>query len=367
MRISPILSAYVGRRFLLNFFVIFVVFLAVIFLFDTVELMRRAAAHGNITFAELITMGLLKLPYLGQEMFPFAVLFGSMAAFWRLTRNHELVVTRAAGVSAWQILAPALFLALMLGLFQIMAFNPLASAMLSRFDRMDATLMKGRSNLLSLSRNGLWLRQANENGQAVIHATNFHIRGSDVNLVDVTIFTFDNADKFTGRIIAERGQLEGGYWRLEQVHSYGLDNPNGTPAPEAKIPTDITIDNIQDSFASPETLSFWALPAFIRNLDRVGFSATRHRLYWHSLLAAPLLLCGMVLIAATFTLRQSRTGGTTLVIFGGILTGLVLYFFSDIVFALGMRDSIPVTLAAWTPAGVCILLGLAMVFHLEDG
>ena len=300
-------------------------------------------------------------------MFPFAVLFGAMAAFWKLTRNHELVVTRAAGVSAWQILAPALLIAFLLGLFQIMAFNPLASAMLSRYDRMDATLLKGRSNLLSLTRNGLWLRQASKSGQAVIHAMNFHIQGAEVNLFDVTIFTYDGADKFTGRIIADSGQLKKGYWHLTHVIRYGLDNPNGTPASEAKIPTDITIGSIQDSFASPETLSFWALPDFIRNLDRVGFSATRHRLYWHSLLAAPLLLCGMVLIAATFTLRQSRSGGTTLVIFGGILSGLVLYFFSDIVFALGLRDSIPVTLAAWTPAGVCILLGLAMVFHLEDG
>jgi lipopolysaccharide export system permease protein len=367
MRVSPILSAYVGRRFLLNFALIFVVLLSIIFLFDAVELLRRAAVRGNVSFADVVTMGLLKLPYLGQEMFPFAVLFGAMAAFWRLTRNHELVVTRAAGVSAWQILAPALLIALGLGLFQIMAFNPLASAMLSRFDRMDATLMKGRSNLLSLSRTGLWLRQAGDDGQSVVHAQNFHIDEAEVHLIDVTIFSYDNADHFTGRIVAETGVLKVGFWLLRQVRSYGLDDPNGTPSDEARIDTDITLDNIQDSFASPETLSFWALPGFIRNLDRVGFSATRHRLYWHSLLAAPLLLCGMVLIAATFTLRQSRSGGTTLVVFGGILTGLVLYFFSDVVFALGLRDSIPVTLAAWTPAGVCILLGLAMVFHLEDG
>ena len=75
----------------------------------------------------------------------------------------------------------------------------------------------------------------------------------------------------------------------------------------------------------------------------------------------------MVLIAATFTLRHARQGGGSYVIGGGVLTGFVLYFFSDIVFALGLSDSIPATLAAWTPAGVATLLGLATLLHLEDG
>ena len=75
----------------------------------------------------------------------------------------------------------------------------------------------------------------------------------------------------------------------------------------------------------------------------------------------------MTLIAATFTLRHVRRGGTTYIIAGGVLTGFVFYFFSDLVFALGLSDSIPVTLAAWTPSGVTTLLGLAMLLHLEDG
>jgi lipopolysaccharide export system permease protein len=133
------------------------------------------------------------------------------------------------------------------------------------------------------------------------------------------------------------------------------------------LETDLTVGSIQDNFAPPETMSFWDLPIFIEALESAGFSAVRHRLHWHTLLAAPLLMCAMVLIAATFTLRHTRRTGTVFVISGGVLTGFVLYFFSDIVFAFGLSDSIPVTLAAWTPSGVTTLLGLAMLLHLEDG
>ncbi len=366
MKISQTLSFYIGRNFLYSFCAVFAVFLGIIYLFDTVELLRRASSHDNVGIGLIFQMGLLKLPFMGQQVFPFAVLFGGMAAFWRLTRSSELVVTRAAGVSAWQFLLPVLLVAFLLGLLKISTFNPLASAMLTKYDRINKTLLKGQSNLLAVSQSGLWLRQASGKNQSVIHAPKISLMKNEIKLSDVTIFVYQGANKFKSRINAASGDLEDGFWHLKKVWIHEEDNP-AVFKKEHWLETDITLNNIHENFSPPETTSFWDLPDFIANMERAGFSALRHRLYWHSLLAAPLLLCAMVLIAAIFTLRQSRRGNATIVITGGITTGFLLFFFSDVVFALGLRESIPVVLAAWTPSGVCTLLGLAMVFHLEDG
>ena len=83
----------------------------------------------------ILQMSLLKVPFLGQQAFPFAVLFGSMIAFLRMTRSSELVVARASGVSAWQFLVPVLAVSLILGIVQIGALNPLASALFSKYNR----------------------------------------------------------------------------------------------------------------------------------------------------------------------------------------------------------------------------------------
>ncbi len=366
MRISLTLTLYIGRSFLASFFAVFVVFLCIIYLMDTVELLRRASSHENVGLGLVFQMGLMKLPFMGQQIFPFAVLFGGMAAFWRLTRSSELVVTRAAGVSAWQFLLPVLVVALILGLVKISAFNPLASAMLAKYDRLNATHLKGQSNFLAVSENGLWLRQASGKNQSVIHAPKITIVNNEISLSAVSIFVYEGADKFVSRIDAKTGELEDGFWHLRDAWINISDKPPKF-VKEHWVETDITLNNIHESFSPPETMSFWDLPDFIENLERSGFSALRHRLYWHSLLSAPLLLCAMVLIAATFTLRQSRRGSATFVIIGGVLTGFLLFFFSDVIFALGLRESIPVVLAAWTPSGISTLLGLAMVFHLEDG
>lgn len=364
---STIFSYYISRHFLISFLAVFSIFLGLIFLFDIIELLRRASGHDDIGLPTVFKMGILKLPFLGQQAFPFAVLFGGMVAFWRLTRNSELIVARAAGVSAWQILTPVMGVSLILGLLQIGALNPLASAFLTKFDRLNASYFKGQSNLLAVSSTGLWLRQANAENQSVIHATRLTLMNDAIRLKDVTIFVYEGADQYRQRISAETAELEDGFWHMKNVWIHEREKELPEQRSEFWLETGITLNNINDTFAAPETLSFWDLPNFIKNLENAGFSALRHRLYWHSLLAAPLLLCAMVLIAATFTLKQSQRSSTSYLIVGGIMSGFILFFFSDVVSALGLRESIPVVLAAWTPSGVSALLGLAMVFHLEDG
>src|SRR5690606_39570409 len=100
--VSPTLSRYIGRQFAVWCGGVFLAMSGIAFIIDVVELLRRSANKADATLAILVQMSIFKLPYLAQEILPFAMLFGSMLAFWRLTRSSELLVARAAGVSAWQ-------------------------------------------------------------------------------------------------------------------------------------------------------------------------------------------------------------------------------------------------------------------------
>jgi lipopolysaccharide export system permease protein len=362
--ISLTLSLYISRRFLAGFFLVLVSIGAIIFLIDVVELFRRAASRPEVTFRLVISLATLKVPHEVQRIMPFCVLFGGMYAFWRLTRSSELVVARAAGISVWQFLLPAVVVAMLIGAVSVAVINPLASSMLLRYERLDASLFKGRSQLLSISETGLWLRQADKEGQSVIHALRM-VPGS-MALQDVTVYLFDAKHKFTGRVDAATARLEEGAWRLSGAVVTGPNQPSRR-MPQYRLPTHWTAAKIEDSFSSPETLSFWNLPGFIRLLDQAGFTATRHRVYWYSLLAVPVLLAAMVLIAASFSLRMARRGGLSFLVFGGVIFSFFLFFLSDLVFALGLSATIPALLAAWTPTLVTMLIGLTILLHIEDG
>ena len=364
MRLYPTFGGYIGRQFLAWCASAFLTLIFLIVLFDSIELLRRTSSHESVTLGMVIAMALFKLPSLAQEAIPFAVLFGGMMAFWRLNRHHELVIARAAGLSAWEFLLPAMMVALAIGVVKVTVYSPFASAMLLHFEQLEAQHISGKSSLAAISGEGLWLRQHTERGHYVLHAAGVHPRRMELD--DVLVLGLGDNDKFAYRIDAERAVLEPGAWRLVNAR---INRPEGAPAsyPVWRIPTDLTHENIQDSFATPETLSFWALPGFIEVLERAGFSALRHKLYWQSQIADPLLLCSMVLFAAAFTLRPLRRGGTTFLISAGVATGFVIYFASDVVYALGLSARIPILLSAWSPAVIGCLVGSAILFHLEDG
>ncbi len=365
MHIGSTLGVYLGRQYLFWLVCIFVGILSIIFLVDIAELLRDASGKPDVSLGIVATIALLRLPHFGQEAMPFAVLFGAMFAFVKLTRSHELVVARAAGVSAWQFLLPALAITLIVGVVKIGVFNPIAAALLAQNDEMAARYFGGRPSLTAVSSSGLWLRQADAAGDhSVIHAE--RVEPASLRLQRVTIYQFHGEDEFVQRIDASTAELAEGAWVLSDGWVSGPDGA-GDRIQTHTVPTDLTIDRIQESFARPETINFWQLPRFIAVLDATGLSSLPHRLHFHALLAEPILLLAMTLIAATFSLRLTRRGGTSMVVISGIAAGLLLFVLTNVVHALGLGASLPVMLAAWTPAGIFLTLGAAMMLHMEDG
>jgi len=364
MRLSFTLSAYIGRQFAIRVGAVAMALTVITYLLDLIEMLRRSSTRDEVTLPIVLQLSLLKLPQLMQEMIPFVVLFATMLTFWRLSRSHELTIVRAAGISVWQFLLPALAIALLIGAFRLAVLNPVGAVLYSSYEQTEAKLLRGRSSLLSVAQSGFWLRQADGRSNAIIHA--LRVSSQEMELYDVIIFNFEGTDRFVNRIDAASAQLVPGAWMLKDAWISSPERPSQFEA-TYRLPTDMTLARIQESFASPETISFWELPAFIRVLEAAGFSAVRHRLYWHRLLAGPLLLFAMVLLAATFSLRPPRRGGTLILVVSGICAGFLLYFVSNLVAALGQNSSIPVALAAWTPAGVSILVAMTLLLHLEDG
>ena len=102
-------------------------------------------------------------------------------------------------------------------------------------------------------------------------------------MTDVTLWRLSEADRPLARIEAPDARLLPGRWVLADAVTFNADRSAG-PKQTLTFPTDLTPDRIEDSFASPDTLSVWALPGFIEVLEAAGFSAVRHRLHFQSLL-----------------------------------------------------------------------------------
>ena len=357
------LYRYLAVQFLTGVVAIYAVFLMLAFSIDLVDLLNRTAGH-NVPGATAVGMALLQLPNLGQKMLPFAILGGGVATFIRLSRSRELVATRAAGVSAWDFLLPPLTVAVFIGVFTVTVFTPVSAKMFAEFAGLEARYVKGEESQLSVSVNGLWLRQGDARQQSVIHALRVAQQGE--HLEDVLVLLYGAGDRFTGRIDAKSAQLQDRFWVLSDAF---VSDANGAPVhhDRFRLATTLTPEQIVESSTAPDALSFWDLPGYIRAAEAAGFSANRYKLYLYTLYALPALFAAMVFMAASFSLKLGREGGMAKVILFSAACGFAVFFFQNLTTVLGHSGAVPILLAATAPALASILIGMTLVFSHEDG
>jgi lipopolysaccharide export system permease protein len=242
--------------------------------------------------------------------------------------------------------------------------------MLARAETLDNTYLKTGGGPLALTGGQLWLRQSDHGlspqGVAIIHAHGVELHGKRLTASEVSVFRLDGRDRLLTRIEATEATLGAGAWQLRNARAI---RPEEMPEPPTSmtLATDLTVARVQESFASPDTLSIWALPDFIALLDRSGFSSIRHRLHFQALLALPLLAATMALVSAGFSMRPARRGGVAQMIGSGVAAGFALFVVSKMAEEFGQSGALPVSLAAWAPAASGLMLAVALLLHTEDG
>lgn len=364
-----ILSLYIARRFFTMFLMVFAGFFAVLFLIDMVEEIRRFADQG-LSLAATAELALLNTPQSAYRILPMTVILAAIALFLALARSSELVVIRASGRSALSMLAAPLVAALVIGAIAVTVLNPIVAGTAKQYEAKSSRYKLGEENVLSVSREGLWLRQGGPDGQTVIRAARANSDGTTLYGASFTTFAPESGP--VSRIDAAEATLSDGAWLLKEAKRWHFmlgANPerDATYYEVFRLASDLTADQIRESFGAPATIPIWELPAFIDSLERAGFSARKHNVWLQMELALPLLLVAMVLVGAGFTMRHARSGRTGMMVLMAIIAGFAIFLLRNFAQVLGENGQIPVALAAWSPPLAAALLSLSLVLHLEDG
>lgn len=362
MLIGWTLGRYLSTQFLRTILMVFGTVFALVYTLDFVELMRRAGDAEGATSALMAQLALYRTPAVAEQIFPFAVLFGSMAALLQLSRRLELVVARAAGISSWQFLQPGMLVALTIGALSVAAYNPLSAYLKQKATEIEAKIFA--KNLKLASSKDLWIRQKSLDGQAIIRAETAVERTTTI--ARVTVFTFSEAGAFQERIEAAEATLRDGYWELTDAR---VLSPNGPPESYASylLASNLDQSQVRQTFTPPESVPFWDLDETILRTERAGLDATRYRLQHDVLMARPLLFVAMVFVAASVSLRFFRFGGVSRMVFGGVAAGFLLYVATSLMQDLGGSGLVGPAVAAWFPAVVGSLLGTLALLYQEDG
>jgi lipopolysaccharide export system permease protein len=361
--VTTILARYFAARFVIASIATFAAIFVLVITVDYIELMRRAGGLPNVSGLFVAQTALFRVPLSLEKLMPFCILIGAMISFLALSRRLELVVARASGISAWQFTTPALLSALALGLFATVLYNPMSAEMLERAKGMETRIFTDRAQN-NPEGAGFWINQSTSEGQSVINAA--RSQGQGALLSGMTVFRYDPSGAFKERIEAREAVLEPGRWVFTGVRRYTLDNPP-VEQDTLALNTTLTLAQVRNSFSTPETVSFWQLPDYIKSSENSGQATAGYRLQYQKLIARPFLLAAMVLLAAAVSLRFFRFGGVQKMVLSGVAAGFLLYVLSKVTEDLSKAELMHPLAAAWLPVCVGGLSGFLALLYQEDG
>jgi len=356
-----------GRYFFMRYVVIatwiFVGVFALIFLVDFTELSSRTSGLPGFTFLSAIGVSAFRVPMIVLQTVPFVALFAAMATLISLNRKYELVIARSAGISAWQFLLPPCLGAFLFGVVAVGVLNPIAAKGFSRAELLETEIRSKSSNEVSAFA-APWIRQKTEDGDTIIGAR--AVLNQGLELADAVFFDIGKDGDIVLRRDAQRAYLRDGYWELREVRRL-REGEKIERLDEDRVSTNLKPEFVQERLARPETIPFFELPSKIEVARSFGLRANAFAMQFHSLLALPMLLVAMTLIAATVSMRFARMGQSATMILGGVMAGFLLYVVSVLVRAFGNAGFVPPFVAAWLPVVIALFFGVTFLLYKEDG
>ena len=331
-------NLYLYKNYLIGFSIIFLIFSLLAFTGDLVENFRKSSAKDvptSIVF-EMSFYNFLSLIY---ETFPIIIFFSYIFTTVRLIRSSEYTILKSSGIRNSSLLISPSILFLVISLLFILTVNPLTALFHSKYDELNYIYLKKTDKFASISKNGVWLKQDNneKNVSSILNSKTIENEGEILN--NFMILEYNQKGSYTGRLNGKKAKLEKGYWVLYDVTEYPRYSESKFSS-ELIYKTTIKYQDISNSLISPENISIYQLNEFIKLIEKLGYSAIDHKLEYYNLVLLPLLVLSLVFLANSLTLRMKHNDKIINLLIISICTIFIYYFFSNLFNALSLSSQI---------------------------
>lgn len=361
--VSGTLFRYFGGRYAAWILASGVGLTIVVSLIQAIELSRRSSNRQTVEDVSVLNLVLLNIPTVIEMTLPIMLIIGSMVCFESWNRTNEFVVSRGFGKSIWSVLSPVAVVAFLIGITYVAIINPIGSVTSRQYENMMNSIFGSGEQRLSVSADGIWLRDKHPDGHFIIHGEMLEVDMSSI--IKPVIYKFDSDNNLDLRIRADSMQLTDSGWVIEDARTWNRD---GTLADRGgmMLPSTLGILDLGLSSEPPNTIAVYSLPHFIAMLERAGLPAVEHRIHFHKLLALPFLLIGLAMISARVTLTNQVRGRRAKLFIRGMVIAVGVTLFSHFMQVLGVSMRIPVFLAAWAPALTVAVVGTVMLARMDE-
>ncbi len=357
---SRTIARYTARLFLFRTFA----FLAgLILILETLDLLGESSAilkvAGN-NEAQLWHYVALRVPQLIQLFLPFSVLLGTLVTLATLNQNSEVVIFKASGISAHQILAPLIVAALGIAAANFVFNERIGVRATETLDAWQAV------NYAQVPRTaGVMVEQWVRGGDDLFHAQTVRGHGDATRLANVVIYDRDG-NRLTRIVRADTARPIPGGWQLGTARSFDVAKGVETLSPTLDFMTTVVSQQFTAGTIDPKHTPFWdLLPAIAeqrdagKNVDAL-VAAANHKI------SSPLSAVLMPLLGAIAAFGLARSGRLFVRAVIGMFLGFAFFVADNFMAAMGNFGTVPPVLAAWAPFLLFFLIGETVLFRTEE-
>ena len=359
---SRTITIYMAKMFAVRILAVLLMLTLVLQMLDLLsESGKILAAPGNGQ-AQLLTYVSLRFPQLVARFLPYSVLLATLITLSTLNQNSEVVAMKAAGLSAHQVLAPLILVAMVCSACTF-AFNERivtrATSTLKAWEAVGFGPIPKDSGVKA----NVWL----QDGPNILFAKGVAGEGKAMTMADASWFRRDPNGMVAEIVRAPIARYAGPGWQFEQPTSFDVQSSRLTKLP-APVIVARTVDPVQVLInkTDPDAESLPQLSrsiAAIRNADRQTGEIDGK--WWHKI-AGPLSALLMPLLGGVAAFGLARSGHLFLRVVLGMALGFAYFVVDNAALAMGNFGGYPPLLAAWAPFVLFALIGETVLIRTEE-
>lgn len=354
-----LLTRYLSREIYVSLALVFSALLMLFAFFDLLgELNDLGRGSYSITYVLLYV--LLTVPTRIYELFPVAVLIGTIFALVQMAANSELTIYRSSGASLKQMIRALLKIGLPLMVLSLVVGELIAPPSMRLAQELRLKALNSQVSFKEF-RSGVWVKDE----RSFVNVKNVL---PDTTLQNVSIYEFDASFLLLSITEAQRASyVKEGSWQLEGVMQTRFDKQGAQVHHQAQKEwhSAITPDILRVLMVVPEQMSAWNLYLYTQHLRENKQESTRYEIEMWNKLVYPFSVMVMMLLALPFATHQGRQGGISGKIFTGIVLGLSFYFIGRLFAHLGSLNNWQPMLSASVMTVIFLFLALGMLWWTE--
>jgi lipopolysaccharide export system permease protein len=352
------LERYLGRQIYGAVGFILFAFLALFAFFDLIKELTDLD-KGEYQLRQVFVFVMLTLPAHAYELFPVAVLIGTLYVLSHLASNSEYTVMRGSGLSPARA---ALALAKIGLAFVVLTF--VIGEWLAPFAEETAqkTKLRALSSMIGQDlQSGLWFK---DEGSFI----NVREARQASQLGGVRIFDFDPSYRLRAITAAERAEYRGsGVWQLQGVTStsFTAEGPRTSRAAQTEWRSGVTPDLLDALIVQPNRMSSWALHKYIQHLASNKQKTEPYEIALWKKVIYPFATLVMMALALPFAYMHARAGMVGVKVFLGIMLGIFFHMLNNLFSHIGLLQNWSPVVSAAVPGAAFLLAALLMMWWVE--